>query len=493
MSLDPEWIPMKWPCGPLEWARRSKSAAAAADLKEALDAWARPAALDLLTGTPVNCLVVDWADGAPEDAAQQQALQPLIEAGRRRGLSFVGRVAPGEMLASAVASARPAGLAAVMLSEPPAQPFDLPVIGQFARDKVTWNSAGAILSVTDNDWPGLKLDTMKGDTAVAGPTGVPWVNSNAWFSLLARELAPGRTFWLDYDPPNVSTVSHPASYALAVADSAAYGSRWIISLDDRLRAALVQREPAALGAWNDVGKTLSFYARHREWMRFHPQGTLAVVSDFRGDNAFMSTEVLNLLNRRLVQYEVVERTRSLSTPAPGLKAILWVDREPPRSEQLAGLLAFVRHGGLVIAPAYWGPPGIVPQNRDPSLDYKMYNHGQGQFAVAEEGFQDPYQVAVDTHLLVSRRNDLVRLYNPATTNCHLSFDPVGKRRLVQVLNYSSSPASFVTIWLSTRSPSGRFWSPAAEQFQTLAGVFAAPGTEYGLPAITVACALETEA
>ena len=58
-------------------------------------------------------------------------------------------------------------------------------------------------------------------------------------------------------------------------------------------------------------------------------------------------------------------------------------------------------------------PEYIPKKRDPSLDYKMYNIGQGQIAVSTEGFQDPYQVAVDAHLLVSRRNDLVRLYNPA--------------------------------------------------------------------------------
>ena len=58
---------------------------------------------------------------------------------------------------------------------------------------------------------------------VAGPTGVPWVNSNAWFSLLAGRMAPGKTVWLDFDPPEESTLAHPANYPLAVADSEAYG------------------------------------------------------------------------------------------------------------------------------------------------------------------------------------------------------------------------------------------------------------------------------
>ena len=93
MNLDSNWVPMKWPCGPLEIARRNKSQSINADLKETLEAWAQPSALELLKGTPINCLIVDWANGEPEDSAQQQALRPLLEAGRRLGISFVGKVA----------------------------------------------------------------------------------------------------------------------------------------------------------------------------------------------------------------------------------------------------------------------------------------------------------------------------------------------------------------------------------------------------------------
>jgi hypothetical protein len=134
----------------------------------------------------------------------------------------------------------------------------------------------------------------------------------------------------------------------------------------------------------------------------------------------------------------------------------------------------------------------MPTKKDPSLDYEMHKIGQGQFAVSKEGFQDPYQVALDAHLLVSRRNDLVRLYNPETTNCHSSFDPAHKRQLVQILNYSSSAASFVTLWVNTRARSARLWSPGARDSFSIPAVPAAPGTEFNLPTISVNCALEVE-
>ena len=135
---------MKWPCGPLEWARRNKAKSVSTGLKETLDAWAQPAALDMLKGTPVNCLVVEWAGGVPEDSAQQQALKPLLEAGRRMGISFVGKVATGE--GTAVASAQLAGFSAVMVAEPSSQSLELPVIVQSPRDKVAWESATPIFS-----------------------------------------------------------------------------------------------------------------------------------------------------------------------------------------------------------------------------------------------------------------------------------------------------------------------------------------------------------
>jgi hypothetical protein len=258
MSLDPTWVPMKWPCGPLEMARRSKSPSAIADLKETLEAWSRPATLELLKGTPVNCLIVPWAYGEPEDSAQQQALKLLLEAGRRLGISFVGKIAVREgagatvAVGPAAAAGRAAGLSAVMLNHASGQSYDLPVILQFSQNKVAWEAASLIFSSTGSVWPGLRLETMQGDTGIAGPTGVPWVDSDGWFSLLAHELTGGKALWLDCDPPASSSALHPANYGLAIADSRAYGSRWVVSLDDKLRAALVKSDPQAIGVWRKL-------------------------------------------------------------------------------------------------------------------------------------------------------------------------------------------------------------------------------------------------
>src|SRR2546425_12772267 len=91
MSMNPNWIPMKWTGGPLEVQRRAKAQTFTPEVKGMLTARMDPAALELVRRTPVNCLVVEWAAGEPADRDQQSALVPLIEAGGRIGISFVGR------------------------------------------------------------------------------------------------------------------------------------------------------------------------------------------------------------------------------------------------------------------------------------------------------------------------------------------------------------------------------------------------------------------
>lgn len=489
MNLNPKWVPMKWPCGPLEIARRKRSKGGQAVAKSVLEAWTRPSVLELLKGTPVNCLIVDWAAGEAEDAAQQAALKPLLEAGGRLGISFVGRVSGKGNWGGSVGLARAAGLSAVLLEGSGGQEFDFPVIRQFETDQVKWASASEIFCSTGNAWPGVKLKNTSGDTAYAGPTGVPWVNSNGWLSLLAREMAPGKLLWVDAEPPGSSSAAHPADYCLAIADSWVYASRWIVSLDDSMREALLKRQGSAMEAWTRIGETLSFFAKHPQWETYKPMGILAVISDFQGENAFMGGEVLNLLNRRQVQFLVMDRPRALAGPLGSLRAVLWVDKEPPTASQHAKLLALVRQGGLLIAATYWGPAGVAPFKKDWLFGYNLYKVGKGRIVVPEAGFQDPYQVARDTHLLVGRRNDLVRLYNPGSTNAYASVDPEGRTQLVQVMNYSRQPANYVTLWVNAKARMGRLEGPGQKP-ASLKGFPARKGTNFHLPTLAVNCAVE---
>src|SRR5581483_12272436 len=160
-----------------------------------------------------------------------------------------------------------------------------------------------------------------------------------WFALLGRALTRDKILWLDYNPPVSSDLAHPANYILAVADARAYGAQWVISLDDKIRAALLKRNPETMCRWEDIAAAEAFFQAHKAWSVFAPHGVLAVVSDFRGDHAYLSEEVLNLFSRRYVQFRIFDKARAGSFPFEGLKAILWLDPDAPGAALQSKLLA----------------------------------------------------------------------------------------------------------------------------------------------------------
>jgi len=437
-------------------------------------------------------MVVDWAAGTAEDEAQQRALKPLIAAGRELGLSFAGRVGTTENLAAIVTAGRAAGLEAVMMDGPASHPLDLPVIPGFPRDNMDWDATTDIFSATGNVWPGVALQTMKGDTGVGGPTGEPWMDSNGWFAMLARQMAPNKTLWLEIDLPETSGALPVQAYCRAIADARAYGSHWLLSLDGAMRAGMLNGNPQAISAWKSMGAALSFFEDHPEWAAFEPMGILAVVSDFRGKNSFLAGETLNLLSRRHVQYEVLDRRRALAGPVTGLKAVLWTDGDLPNSGQHRQLLDFIEQGGLVIAPQYWGPAGVMARHEYWLSGYDIYDLGKGRIAVASAGFSDPFQLARDTHLLVGRENDLARLFNPGTTNCFTSTGPGRRKEIVQVVNYASRTASYLAVWVNLQAHRAALWCPGSKTPKSIECIPDGGGTSFELPDFSVNCVLEIE-
>jgi hypothetical protein len=174
------WVPMRWPCGPLEIEKgRKRGERFTAREAEALRAWAEPEALDLLTGSPVSCLVVTWADGSAGDEDQQRALTALIAAARQRGLSVVGWGSAAPDLRRAAATARAGGLAALATdSADPVPDFD---VLRFRKRGFDHRPPPDFLGDLDAVWPGMKLDLQAGVDAVSGPTGAPWLDSNGWY------------------------------------------------------------------------------------------------------------------------------------------------------------------------------------------------------------------------------------------------------------------------------------------------------------------------
>jgi hypothetical protein len=476
-------VPMRWPSGPLEIARREKSEGFGARARQAVERWHEPSALEILNNTPIDCLIITWAAGLPADAEQWRSAAPLVEAARRRGVAVVGWIDGAGEHGPALAAAKTAGLAAVAV-----QGFqgaaDLPVVSWSARENVPWDSRAPAVAITGNVWPGVN-PTQGSGAADAGPTSLPWLDSNGWYIQLAcaRLRAP---LWVVFDPPGKGAVFSAQSYANAIADSEVAGGRWLISLDDDFRASLAERAGPAIQSWKQIAATTRFFRDHAEWRPYRSLGLVGVISDFKGANFEMSGEILNLMARRDLLFRVIWKSQAATQPFTGLKALLYADAAAPDAALRGKLTEFVERGGLLVAGPEWGAQG-KPAPPDFPTQFDVRALGRGRLAVSRQALSDPYQVAVDTQFLLSHRYDLVKIYNAPSSGCtRFTASADGRKALLQCVSYADGGrggGGLRTIWVREPLAKARLWTVGNDPVS----ISAEPseeytGLEYHLPA-----------
>lgn len=350
--MSSELIPMRWPA-----------------------VWRNPSALERLSNTPINCLLIE--DPGPLSSVVEQAQKNNI------------RVIHGTS--------------------------ELPGI-----------------AVLKGDWPGARLSRSNDrDTASSGPTGLPWVDSNGWKVRLAAALNPKSVIWVDVTPNEP-----PESYPLCVADVAACGGAWIISLHDQLAAGIERGDEESAQTWKGLIESVEFFATNHSWAAYTKAAVVGVISSFSGDNEASSGEVLNLLARTTEQYRVIPNQSFSANSITGLQAVLCPDSGPPGAGLRKNLLDFVQNGGLLITRSAWnGIPGTVADWNHPRYDGRIF--GKGRIAIAKpDDAGDPYLIANDTVALVSHRFDLLRFWDSGSVNAYLSQPPDRKRAIVQMVFYA---------------------------------------------------------
>jgi hypothetical protein len=469
----------------LDIARGEKTKGFTADSAEVLRKWQDPASLAVVQGTPINCLVVSWA----ADAGQQQALKPLIEKGKQAGLDFVGLIEGEANKPAAVAAAQAAGLAAVAMEGDAPASAGVPVIPWNKAAQVRSSANSPVLGVSDGVFPGLPQAMSQ----AGGPTNLPWVDSNGAILLIARALAPDKTVWIDFDPPPAAKLAAEA-YMLAVADPASHGARWVISLDDQLRADLTAKNQPAADTWKKLIDTVAFFEAHKQFRTYQPNGLLAVMSNFAGPNYDAGEEAVNLLPRLRQAFRVIARQRAASASFAGLQAIYYVDKEPPDAELRKKLMAFAAGGGILLVPSQWPNPEGSPAPAEAYLLFSMRAVGKGRLAVCKEDQPDAYDTVADIQNIMSHRNDLLRLYNAPSANFLYETSAQGRQGAIQLLNYSRRPGSDGPLfWVKEPYKSARLVSPElASPAELQWAPQEAGGAELSLPRLSVYGAIELE-
>src|SRR5580704_8699642 len=207
--------------------------AAPADWVPARWRWLETKTLDLLSGTPVNCLLIDWN--------QQRKAQAAVFAGAatERGIATLAVIRPGGDPAEPARDAIRAKITGVVLEgdfTPDATErvravvAPSPLIELTMRSRMPLGGNAPVIGTYQGVWPGIPV--MEDGAAKAGPSGSPWINTNAGFLRAARAFGSSLIWIANLPPPK--TVIPNENYAQVIGDAAMVGARWVIALDDDL-------------------------------------------------------------------------------------------------------------------------------------------------------------------------------------------------------------------------------------------------------------------
>jgi hypothetical protein len=329
--------------------------------------------------------------------------------------------------------------------------------------------------------------------ASSGPTGAPWIDSNGWLVRLTRMQKSGSAVWVAADPPKNNEVVPLSRHLVAVADCAAHGGCWVVTLDKDLAAGLAARKPEAVDGWRKLIGAIDFFGARHEWSTWRVDAALAVVSSFAGDNEFFSHELLNLMARTNVSYSIVAVDGLRPDDLNGLRAAVYPDANAPSAKVRQVLLEFVESGGLLITGPRWGKLPGAPAAVESHPRYEIRRFSKGRIAMARKQPEDPYEMAQDAQILLSHRYDRVRIFNGFLLGSYCTMAPDG-RRLVHVINYGGGTQDEpATARIAGRYRSAKLWLLERTDAQRLDIVAQRDGVEMRLPPLDVYGGIELEA
>ena len=233
--------------------------------------WTDPATLDLLTGTPVNCVLVEWSEDL------QDQIAAFSSRAGEKGIASLAVIRPGADPAKAARDAVNAKLQGIVLEgDFPANTADrvrdvlagskAVIVELTSRRGMKLNGDAPIIGTYQGVWPGIQV--LENGEAKAGPTGSPWIDTNSGFIRAVRSVTSAAV-WLGNMPPE-KTVITAQRYAQAVSDAEMVGARWVIALDADFAGRLRKSDPAARKDWKLITDHLKFFEDHPDWRSLQP-------------------------------------------------------------------------------------------------------------------------------------------------------------------------------------------------------------------------------
>lgn len=370
------------------------------------------ASLELLRGTPVNCLLLErgqWSAGFAAAASE-------------RGIATLGVVRGGEDALAAKA----AGLTGLIVEGAGALPdAGLPAYRMGERSGMRFDAE--LVTTGQGVWPGI--NPVDDEHAMAAPSGGPWIDTNSGFLRFVRGLTRAPV-WIGNRPPEGK--AYPAArYLQAVAEAAMCGARWVVALDGDLEKRLYAGDANAVRDWRRIADMLAFVEQHREWMQWRATGQLALVQDVRG-GALLSGGILDMIAVKHTPVRPVAGARMTAEELRGALMAVNVNPDLLGEEQKRGLDAFRRGGGTVLS----GP-----------ADWKFPEPKAGQVRLDGKELEKLDSIWKEVNALTGRRNLGVRLFNVGSMLSNFTESPEGDRRLLHLVNYTDFAVEAITAHL----------------------------------------------
>jgi len=391
-----DWVPMRWN-------------------------WSDPKSLELLSGSPVNCLLLkSWTPELAEAAAARGAVTLAVITPGADAAAEAARAAASKLNGIVLEGDFPDGIAAKLQSAMAGAVIELP-----SRNRMRLGTDAPVIGTYQGVWPGIQV--QDNGAVKAGPSGSAWVDTNTGFIRAVR--AWGDTpLWIANQPPP-STVLTGDRYLQVIADAAISGARWVIALDDELRGRLAKREPAALNDWKRMGQLLSYFEQHPEWRGMRSYGKLAIVQD-PAKGGLLSGGILDMIAAKHTPVRPIPRERLTPESLAGTTMAVNVDADALTPEQREVLRGFTRGGGTLLT----GPPGWKDEG------------AEGNNITLEKKELDRLNdIWHDVNSMVGRKNLGVRLFNVSSMLSNLLATPDGKQVVVHLVNYSGYPIENVTV------------------------------------------------
>jgi len=391
-----DWVPVRWP-------------------------WADARSLELLAGSPVNCLLLK---AYPAD---------LVSAAASQGIVTLAVIAPAEDAVAATRTALAAKVNGIVLEGDFAADVAAgvrnaagaaPVVELTARNRIVLGSGAPIVGTYQGVWPGVSALDDGGKKA--GPTGSVWIDTNTGFIRAVRAWGDAAV-WIANEPPP-KTVVTGARYLQAIGDAAISGARWVLAFDAGFATRLHAREADAMSDWRRMGALLRYFEEHPEWRHMQEYGKLALVQD-PANGGLLSGGILDMIAVKHTPVRPIPRQHLTPEALTGATMAVNVDAESLTPEQKEVLRSFARSGGTLLT----GPPGW----KDPTPN--------GKITLEKAELERLNDIWRDVNSMVGRRNLGVRLFNVSSMLSNLLISEDGKTAVLHLLNYSDYAVENVAV------------------------------------------------